>query len=305
MREFRHRGKTRIVGTVKIPSIEAMAAFHAKGMFHDVFKDVPAAPPSVDYITPALAALSTMLGNGPDPTLPPGQPPVGDCVIAEDLHLAAMRACNAGTPWVPTTAQALAAYGAITGFVIGNSATDQGTDPLGQLIPYRTAGNPYPDGSTILAAIAVDASNADSLKKAIWLADGVIMWASLPDEWESEEAGGDVWRVVGPPNPNSGHGFAGASYGGANGNILLSEWGEANPPVELTFDAAAKYCIPSAGGGCAALLGSNIIASVTGKCPAGFDLTTLTAYLSGLGAPVSQPPPASTPPAPPAPPGQT
>jgi hypothetical protein len=284
MKEFWFRGRSRKVGTVKIPSPEAMAAFHAKGMFHDVFGSLPPAPPSVDYITPALAALATMLGNGPDATLPPGVPPVGDCIIAEDLHLAALRACNAGAPWVPTTAEALAAYSAITGYVQGNAATDQGTDPL-QLVTYRTAGNAYPDGSTLLAAIAVDATNAASLKQAIWLADGIFMWASLPDQWESEENGGDVWDVVGDPNQNNGHGFAGASYGGTRGNILLSEWGEDNPPVELTFPAAAKYCIPSAGGGVIALLGSNIISSVTGKCPAGYDLSDLTAYLNGLGAP--------------------
>lgn len=283
MKNFKVRGINRIVGNVKVPSATAMAAFHAQGMFHDVFKDLPAAPASVDYITPALAALETMLGNGPDSTLPAGQGPVGDCVIAEDLHLAALRACNAGAPWVPTTAQALAAYGAVTGFVVGNAATDQGTDPL-QLIAYRKGGAPYPDGSTILDAIAVDATNEDYLKKAIWLCDGVIMWASLPDAWESEEAGGDVWDVSGDPNPQNGHGFGGASYGT---RIRLTEWGIAAPPIKLTFAAAAKYCVPSAGGGVVALIGSNIISSVTSKCPAGFDLSTLKSYVDSLGTEVT------------------
>ena len=279
MKQFKFRGKSRRVGTVVIPTIEQMSAFHARGMFHDVFANVPSAPSDVDYITPAKAALATMLGNGPDSTLPAGVDPVGDCILAEDLHLSAMRGCNAGAPWVPTTEQALAAYSAVTGYVQGNPSTDQGTDPL-QLITYREAGNPYPDGSTILAAIAVDASNSDALKKAIWLADGVFAWASLPADWESEEDGGDVWDVAGDPVPANGHGFALVSY---KGNYLLSEWGEDDPPVELTPAAAAKYLVPSAGGGCVALLGSNIINSVTSKCPAGFDATTLKTYLASLG----------------------
>jgi hypothetical protein len=290
-RKFRIRGKERVVGNVIIPSAEAMASFHARGLFHQVLGTLPCPPTSVDYITAAKAALATMLGNGPDSTLPAGQGPVGDCVIAEDLHLAAERACNAGAPWSPTTAQALAVYSAVTGFVIGDSSTDQGTNPL-DLVAYRKAGNAYPDGSTILDAVAVDATNAEALKQAIWLADGVFMWAALPDDWESEEDGGDVWDVAGPPNPQNGHGFGGASYGGASGNIQLTEWGEDDPPVELTFAAAAKYCIPSAGGGVIAFLGSNIVSSVTSKAPAGFDLSTLKSYIDGLGtAPSTLPKP--------------
>ena len=283
MKLFKFRKQHRVVGAVKLPSKEALDELYAKGMFHDVFREAPDAPASVDYITAAKAALATMLGNGPDPTLPAGQGPVGDCILCEDLHLAALRACNAGAPWSPTTAQALAAYSAVTGFTIGDPSTDQGTDPL-QLVSWRKAGNPYPDGSTLLDAIAVDATNPENLKKAIWLADGIFMWASLPDEWENEEDGGSIWDVAGPPVPANGHGFGGVSYGS---NILLTEWGEVDPSVELTFAAAAKYCVPSAGGGVVALLGSNIIAAATGKCPAGYDLATLKAYIDGLGAPAS------------------
>jgi len=282
MKNFKVRGKNRLVGNVKIPSVAEMQAFHARGLFHEVMGTLPTPPDSVDYITAAQAALATMLGNGPDSTLPAGQGPVGDCVIAEDLHLASLRACNAGSPWIPTTAQALSAYSAVTGFVIGDASTDQGTDPLA-LVRYRLAGNAYPDGSKILGAVAVDASNAISLKQAIWLADGVMMWASLPDGWESEEDGGDVWDVSGDPGPQNGHGFGGASYGK---NILLTEWGIDDPEIELTFAAAAKYCVTSAGGGVVAFIGSNIVSAATSKCPAGFDLTTLTAYVNSLGAAV-------------------
>lgn len=287
---YRVRGVDRFVGTVKVPTPEALAAHTAKfGLWHEVFRDLPAAPASVDYITPAAAALATMLGNGPDSTLPVGQGPVGDCVIAEDLHLAAMRACNAGAPWVPTTAQALAAYSAVTGFVLGNEATDQGTDPLA-LVGYRLGSSSqpaaaYPDGSTLLAAVTVDATNLAAMKQAIWLADGVFMWASLPDGWESEESGGDVWDAAGAPDPSNGHGFGGAGYL-ENGDLLLTEWGIDDPPIQLTPAAQAQYLVPSAGGGVIAFLGSNIVSSVSGKCPAGYDLAALKSYLASLGAPV-------------------
>src|SRR5208337_5372298 len=107
MKSFVHRGTRRIVGSVKLPSREAMIELHARGMFHELFGSLPAPPAAVDYITPALPALESMLGNGPDPSLPPGVQPMGDCVIACSLHLSAMRATNAGAPWVPTTAEAI------------------------------------------------------------------------------------------------------------------------------------------------------------------------------------------------------
>jgi hypothetical protein len=280
MKSFFVNGVERLVGSIRVPSVEDMEDFVKRGFFHEAIGTMPTPPDVCDYITPAIDALSTMLGNGPDPDLPPGQGPVGDCVVAEDLHLAAMRACNAGAIWVPKTSQALDEYSAITGFVIGDPSTDQGTDPLA-LIRYRLAGNPYPDGSTLLDARAVDATSETRLKQAIWLADGIIMWAALPDEWESEEEGGDIWDVAGPPNPDNGHGFGGASYG--TQRIRLTEWGIAEPPIRLTYRAAAKYCVPSAGGGCIALIGSNAFNSITKKCPAGYDLSTLKSYIDSLG----------------------
>ena len=283
MKSFLHKGVGRIVGAVKQPSEADLLLLKAKGWFHELF-DVqrPTAPTSVDYITPALPALSTMLGNGPDPANPPACPNgVGDCVIAEDLHLAAMRACNAGAPWVPTTAQALAEYSAVTGFVATDPTTDQGTDPMA-LVTYRKAGNAYPDGSKLLDARLVEADNKPALQLAIWLAVGCFAWASLPDEWESQEDGGDVWDVAGAPNPNNGHGFGLASY---DENFLyLAEWGEANPPVKMTYAAAAKYLVTSAGGGVLALLDDDMVNRVTGLCPAGMNLATLTTTLDGLDA---------------------
>jgi hypothetical protein len=280
---FKHRGRHHVVGTVVRPSAEASAAQRSKGLFHEVLGTLPPPPDSVDYVTAAQSALATPLGNAPDPTLPAGVSPVGDCVIAADLHLAALRACNAGAPFVPTTPESLTAYSAVTGYVQGNVATDQGTDPLA-LLAWRLAGNAYPDGSTLLAAIDVDTTNEVAYKQAIWLADGVLQWASLPDPWESEEDGGDVWDVAGAPDDNNGHGFGGVSYGK---NVPLSTWGEVNPCVELTFAAAAKYCVTSAGGGCVALIGSNAFERISKKCPAGYDLSGVKAYLASLGAPVA------------------
>ena len=275
------RGVPCRVGTIIQPSPEALAALAQRGQFHELFGDsLPTPPTSLDLVTPCAAAIATMLGNGPDPTLPPGVGPVGDCVIAEDLHLAAMRATLAGAPWQPTTAQAIALYTAVTGFNPADQAnTDNGTDPLA-LVRYRETGAAYPDGSTLLMAVNVDATSKVNVQRAMWLADGVFQWASLPDGVESEEDNGDVWDACGDPNPSNGHGFGAGSYD--DGAAGLVEWGMVKP-IRASYPFLATYCKPSAGGGMIAFLGSNAFARISGLCPAGFDLSALEANLAKAG----------------------
>lgn len=242
---FRFRGVDRVVGTVKQPSELDLAELAVKGFFHRllgirdaVAQQGPPPPDAVDNWTKAEAALSTMLLNDK----------LGDCVCAADLHLASMRAANAGVLWTPIDSQALSLYETVAGYDPTNPATDAGTDPMA-LVRYRL-GNAYPDGATLRDARLVDTCNVVAVKQALWLATGCLAWASLPDAWESEEGDGDVWDVAGDPNPNNGHCIGLVCY---DDHILVSTWGE---QVKLTFAAAAKYLTQSAGGGCLALVDS-------------------------------------------------
>jgi hypothetical protein len=286
---FRFRGKDRHLGLI-VPH----PSFHAQAHLHDVLKDiaVPTPPTTLDLTSSPGAQLvvNTMLGNGPDPSLPNGPDgnpidPVGDCVIACDLHLAGIRAAAAGESLVPNTPEAICVYGDVTGYVPGNASTDQGTDPTA-LFAWRKT-NAYPDGTFLAAAVPVDATNRTRLFQAIWLTSGCYGWASLPDGWQSEEDAGDVWDVAGDPNPSSGHGFALAGFGltsEATPRIAIAviTWGEI---VWLTVEAAAKYLTVSAGGGVAAPLDSNVVNAVSKLCPAGVDLSTLQSFLNAIAAP--------------------
>lgn len=284
MKKFRFRGKDRIVGACRIPSPAELATHHARGMLHELL-GTPVSPVTAPAVTnwwaAATAALATMLLNDQ----------LGDCAIAEDLHLDAVRCANAGATWVPTDAQAQAEYSIVTGYVPGDAATDQGTDPM-QLMAWRKA-NAYPSGAKLLGFPAVDASKGANLQQGIWLAEGVYGFASLPDAWESEENQGDVWDVAGPPNPQNGHAFGLVDIDVPNQRCKVTTWGEF---VWLTFAAAAKYLVPSAGGGCMALLCDDAISKITGKAGNGYDLTALGQYL-GVSVPAPAPVP---PPAPPA-----
>lgn len=283
------RGIERRVGTIRQPSEADRLWLAAKGFLHHWLARVApeahaagalVAPATLDLITPCAAQVATMLANGPDPSNPPTCPNgVGDCMIAEDIHLAAIRATLAGAPWVPQTADALSTYSAVTGYDPANPNTDQGTDPTA-LLRYREGGAPYPDGSKLVAAFNVDATDWAAYTQALWLADGLLQWASLPDGVESEENGGDVWDVCGDPDDANGHGFGAGGYDADAADLV--EWGMV-PPIRATRAFVAKYLVPSAGGGCVALIGSNAFASITGKCPAGLDLSGLESALAALG----------------------
>jgi hypothetical protein len=274
MKKFRFRGKDHVVGDLKIDPAAAQKHY-AKGLFHTLVPSLPAPPASTSYASAAAAGLATMLGNDK----------IGDCAIACDWHLDALRAANAGGAYTPEEAQAIAEYTAITGYDPNDPSTDQGTDP-GALVSWRET-NAYPSGVCLVGAPAVDATNQTYLKQALWLAVGLGAFAGLPDDWESEENAGDVWDVAGPSNPQNGHMFGLVDFGPSG--ITVVTWGEL---ITLTYAAAAKYLIPSAGGGALAFLAEDCIAQMSQKAPSGFDFSTLATYL-GL------PPPApSTLPAP-------
>lgn len=283
MRPLRVRGRLRIVGALQLPSPLDVAELRARAWWHNLF-DTPAyagAPGPTPPLTLDLAAANpgataTMLGNGTDAACP-DVAPVGDCVVAADLHLAAVRSSVAGQPWTPTTEQALAEYSAVTGYVVGRPETDQGTDPLA-LLAWRRSGAPYPDGSTLLEGLLVDASDERRLRQGIWLPSGAMAWACLPDGWESEGDEGDVWDVAGPPNPDNGHAFALVGYDDC-GPIVCS-WGEL---FHMRWAAAAQYLVTSAGGGVLAPLDDDALDRATGLCPAGYDLRSLQAYLEIVG----------------------
>ena len=243
----------------------------------------PNPPAMLDYLTAALPGLGTMLANGPDPTAPPQikDSGVGICVIASDLHLCSLRSWNAGGSYVPSVADALAVYCPLTGYMLGDPSTDQGTDPSA-LIQYRlgqgaTAPVSYPDGSMLVAAIPVDATNKAALQQALWMGVGLFSWAELPNAWESEEDGGDTWDAAGAPNPQSGHGFPEVSYD--DDGMPIDTWGEVQPPIKLTYAGAAQYLVPGAGGGCFVLLDADCISKASGLAPSGFPLGQLEQYL--------------------------
>lgn len=265
---FTFRGVERVIGRLIQPSEAALVEQAAKGWFHDLFPAHPLAtlpyPVATHYLDAYPAAQSTMLANDQ----------LGCCAEAADLHVDASRCANAGLPYLPTDSDVIAAYRGAAGYD-GTPASDRGTDPLA-LMAWRKA-NPYPSGSELVDAVNVDATSRAALCQGIWLCTGLLAWAALPQDWESHEEAGDTWGVAGDPVPANGHMFGLLDYD-ADG-LIVETWGE---QVHMPWAAAAKYLTRSAGGGVLAPIDADCVSTVTSRCPAGFDLSTLTSYVRGL-----------------------
>ena len=118
----------------------------------------------------------------------------GNCAIVAAMNFAMVQTANTGNPLTPTTALALQAYSAITGFdpsqdqPDGSNPTDQGTDVQNQLFPYwRTTGIPMLNKNgkevlhTILGTAALDLSSVAQQRWAVDVFGGTMMGFSCPE----------------------------------------------------------------------------------------------------------------------------
>jgi len=97
------------------------------GSFLDVER-VAALPPKPYHPHDTGFALQ-MYGNGPDETVAPGFGGAGDCVWAMLCNAIQLARHASGKPLAPLSGKsAIGAYSEVTGYRIGDDATDRGTD---------------------------------------------------------------------------------------------------------------------------------------------------------------------------------
>lgn len=255
--------------------------------------ELPVAPDSFDYTGPAASALAMILANGPDPTAPASiaSSGLGDCTSCARSHIIDAVTASAGTPVVMTTDQTVAFYSASTGYVLGNSSTDDGGDEQTVLTCWQNQGASL-DGHAIVGFLNVDPTNAALVKSACWLFENLYFGCELSDSWLNISGSGFTWDVGSSADPNDGHAFPGL---GANAQgITIDTWGFLGT---FTWAAIAERCTESAGGNCYVVLTPEIVARAQGKAPNGLDWVGLIADFDGLGGtvPIPTPPPSPAP----------
>lgn len=217
---------------------------------------------------------------------------LGDCVIAEGLHEIEARTTYASTPFVATTAEAIATYSAVTGYNPADPSTDQGTNMADFMAYWRKTGVA---GHKIVAYASVDIKSFTEIEAAVALFGAVACGISFPKSAMAQFDAGQTWDVV--PNDGGiegGHAIHLGAYDSKTGLYEVVTWGAVQ---KVTRKFLAKYLEE------AWVVITQDWIEANGSSPAGLDLYGLGqdfAALTGQPNPIVPP---VTPPVPPAFPG--
>ncbi len=160
----------------------------------------------------------------------------GDCVEAGYAHQVQIWGDKAGIPFVPTDAEALSAYTAITGFNPSDPSTDKGTDILTALGYWQKTGL---GGQKITAYAKVAPTNLEQVKEAIAWYGGAYIGVQLPTSAQSQV--GKEWTVTIGPDAVAGswggHCIPLCSYD--QNTVTCVTWGALQP---MTWEFFTTYC---------------------------------------------------------------
>lgn len=148
-----------------------------------------------------------MLGNGPDPTVAAGFGGCGDCVFAGAAHETMLWNHEAGREVTFDGKAVVSDYSAVTGYVVGDENTDQGTDVRDALLYRQKTGVVDAAGvrHRIGAFVALTAGDYDELMRAAWTFEVVGIGIQFPDSAMDQFDRGQVWDVVAGAQIDGGH----------------------------------------------------------------------------------------------------
>lgn len=214
-----------------------------------------------------------MLGNGPDDSVQTGFQGAGDCVFAGACHETMLWTEEAHHRALFTGKNAISDYSAVTGYVVGNDATDQGTD-VRTALKYRAKtgiidvnGNRHKIG----AYLALEPGNIDHIKEAMWLFGAVGIGIEFPNSAMDQFDAGKPWSVVHGSQVEGGHYIPLVAK---RTRLECVTWGQIQGMTEAFYK---KYCDEAW-----AILSPEML--VNGKSLGGFDLAALQADLTALKA---------------------
>lgn len=150
-----------------------------------------------------------MLGNGPDDSVRPGFGGAGDCVLAFIANVIRLTHGIARKPQPPITGkETIAAYSEVTGYVIDDPSTDNGTDMRTALNWWRKTG--FADANGVrhkLGAFALIPRGGHlAWFRALWQLDiGVGLGIQFPVSAMDQFNAGQVWQLVAGSPIEGGH----------------------------------------------------------------------------------------------------
>jgi hypothetical protein len=214
-----------------------------------------------------------MLGNGPDDSVQPGFQGAGDCVFAGGDHETMLWNAEAKTTVTVTGRQAIADYSAVTGYVINDDATDQGTDVRTALKYRQKTGllDSHGNRHKIAVYVALEPGNLTELAEAAYLFGAVGIGIQFPDSAMDQFNAGKPWSVVAGSQVEGGHYVP--VVGRPSGTYFdCVTWARVQ---KMTHGFITKYCDEAW-----AIISTEALAG--GKSLEGFDLAQLKADLAAL-----------------------
>ncbi len=143
----------------------------------------------------------------------------GDCVEAGYAHQIQIWGDQAGHPFAPTDAEALAAYSALTGFNPADPSTDKGTDMLTALGYWKSTGLA---GQKITAYATLNPLSRAEISEAIAWYGGAYIGLQMPLSAQSQI--GSEWTVT------------------TGSNAVAGSWGGHCVPI-CGYDANGLWCV--------------------------------------------------------------
>lgn len=162
---------------------------------------IPTAPPRFGHGLDFSDWL--MLGNGPDNSVEPGFRGAGCCVLSDAGHQTMLTNKLGGHPITITGKEVIQAYSDITGYVIGDDTTDNGTWIRDALQWRRNVGIADVTGKRhkIGAYVSISAKNWEELMSATWVFTSISIGFAVPDTIWDQFDNHEPWDVVDPNAP--------------------------------------------------------------------------------------------------------
>jgi hypothetical protein len=213
-----------------------------------------------------------MNGNGPDDTVQPGFQGAGDCVFACAAHTTRTANWLANHPVTITGKESIADYSTVTGYVIGDDNTDNGTDMRTALAFRQKTGTLDAAGKRhkIGAYVALEAGDWTELGEACWIFSAVEIGFEF-QQAQYDQFNSGVWDYDASSEIIGGHcvPFFGRHAGKGGGLVSWADhlWGT-EAFYENLCDEAYAIVYPEE--------------LETGKTRHGYDLTALQGFLKEL-----------------------
>jgi hypothetical protein len=196
----------------------------------------------------------------------------GDCVWAGAAHEHMLFCGVSGTKAEFKADDVIADYSAVTGYKVGDDATDNGTI-VRDALKYRVdTGIKDANGTRhkIGAFVRLEPGNTDYLFEALWLFDVVGIGIEFPDSAFDQFDAGEPWRTVKGASIDGGHYIPLVAR---RNRLVCVTWGKLQ---EMTLAFYKKYCDEAW-----AFISEDDLKD--GKSIEGFDLEQLKQHLDTIG----------------------